>query len=69
MRRLFVANRGEIAVRIIRTARELGIETVLGYSSADRDSLARQLADDAFLGGLFRPRTIRPRTIGRQGIV
>src|SRR5690606_19832518 len=53
MRRLFVANRGEIAVRIIRTARELGIETVLGYSSADRDSLARQLADDAFLVAYF----------------
>lgn len=55
MRRLFIANRGEIAVRIIRTAREMGIETVAGYSSADRDSLARQLADDAVCIGGPRP--------------
>jgi acetyl-CoA carboxylase biotin carboxylase subunit len=45
IRRLFIANRGEIAVRIIRAARELGIETVLGISSADRESLAARLAD------------------------
>lgn len=42
--RLFIANRGEIAVRIIRTCRALGIETVLGVSYADRDSLGAQLA-------------------------
>ncbi|MCA3443973.1 MAG: acetyl-CoA carboxylase biotin carboxylase subunit [Rhodobacter sp.] len=47
IRRLFIANRGEIAVRIIRTARDLGIETVLGVSSADRDSLGARLADGA----------------------
>jgi acetyl-CoA carboxylase, biotin carboxylase subunit len=47
IRRLFIANRGEIAVRIIRTARDLGIETVLGVSSADRDSLGARLADRA----------------------
>ena len=45
IRRLFIANRGEIAVRIIRTCRALGIETVLGVSQADRDSLGAQLAD------------------------
>jgi acetyl-CoA carboxylase, biotin carboxylase subunit len=45
--RLFIANRGEIAVRIIRTARELGIATVLGVSDADRDSLGARLADRA----------------------
>ena len=45
IRRLFIANRGEIAVRIIRTARDLGIETVLGVSTADRDSLGARLAD------------------------
>jgi acetyl-CoA carboxylase, biotin carboxylase subunit len=45
--RIFIANRGEIAVRIIRTARELGLETVLGHSTADRDSLAAKLATRA----------------------
>jgi acetyl-CoA carboxylase biotin carboxylase subunit len=45
VRRLFVANRGEIAVRILRTARRLGIETVLGASDADLDSVAARLAD------------------------
>jgi acetyl-CoA carboxylase biotin carboxylase subunit len=43
--RLFIANRGEIAVRIVRTCRELGIESVLGVSTVDRDSLAAELAD------------------------
>lgn len=47
IRRLFIANRGEIAVRIIRTARDLRIETVLGVSTADRDSLGARLADRA----------------------
>lgn len=45
MRRLFIANRGEIAVRILRTARAEGLEVVLGVSSADRDSLGAMLAD------------------------
>lgn len=44
IRRIFIANRGEIAVRVIRTARQLGIETVLGVSEADRDSLGAALA-------------------------
>jgi acetyl-CoA carboxylase biotin carboxylase subunit len=45
IRSLFIANRGEIAVRIIRAARELGIETIQAYSDADADSLAVQIAD------------------------
>ncbi len=45
--RLLIANRGEIAVRIIRAARELGIETVQVHSSADADSRAVQMADQA----------------------
>lgn len=46
-KRIFIANRGEIAVRIIRTCRGLGIETVLGVSEADRDTLGAKLATRA----------------------
>lgn len=45
--RIFIANRGEIAVRIIRTCRALGIDTVLGVSAADEASLGAQLAGRA----------------------
>ncbi|MGH7121755.1 MAG: acetyl-CoA carboxylase biotin carboxylase subunit, partial [Acetobacteraceae bacterium] len=46
MRKLLIANRGEIAVRIIRAARELGIGVVQAVSAADRDMLAARLADE-----------------------
>ena len=51
MRRILIANRGEIALRIIRACRELNIETVAVYSEADRDSLHTELADFAVCVG------------------
>ncbi len=54
IRRVLIANRGEIAVRIIRTCRSLGIETVLTVSEADRDGLAARLADRTVCVGAAR---------------
>ena len=51
IRRLFIANRGEIALRIIRTAQRLGITTILGASEADRDSLPARMADETVIVG------------------
>ncbi|NJD28253.1 MAG: acetyl-CoA carboxylase biotin carboxylase subunit [Chloroflexi bacterium] len=50
-RRILIANRGEIALRILRACRTLGIEAVVAYSEADRDSLPAQLADEAICIG------------------
>ena len=55
IRRILVANRGEIAVRVVRTCRRLGIETVLAVSSADRGTRAAQLADRVICIGGPRP--------------
>src|SRR5438094_8554158 len=50
-RKILIANRGEIALRIVRAARALGIEAVVAYSAADRESLPVQLADEAICVG------------------
>src|SRR5579864_7372680 len=50
-KRILIANRGEIACRVIKTARRMGIATVAVYSEADRNALHVEMADDAILIG------------------
>ena len=65
LRRILVANRGEIALRIVRAARSLGIETVLAASAADRDSMAAREADSVVVIGpsAARDSYLNPRLI------
>lgn len=56
--KILIANRGEIALRIIRACRELGIRTVAIYSQADAEALHAQLADEAICIGHLPQRRV-----------
>ena len=58
IKKILIANRGEIATRIIRTAKEMGIKTVAVYSEADKDSLHTLLANKKICIGPYLKATL-----------
>ena len=63
---ILIANRGEIAVRVVRACKELGIKSVMVYSTADKDSLAVKMADEAVCIG---PPASKDSYLNRQNII
>ena len=62
-KKILIANRGEIACRVIKTARKMGIQTVAIYSDADRQALHVQMADEAIhIGPPPANQSTKPRT-------
>jgi len=57
-KKILIANRGEIAVRIIRTCKEMGIKTVAVYSDVDEESIHVHMADEAICIGPAQPRIV-----------
>ncbi|HRT44112.1 MAG TPA: biotin carboxylase N-terminal domain-containing protein, partial [Desulfomonilia bacterium] len=55
MKRIMIANRGEVVVRVLRTAREMGLETIAVYSEADRDMEYLSYVDEAVQIGPAQP--------------
>ena len=65
-KKILIANRGEIAVRIIRCCKEMGIEAVAVYSTADATSLHVQLADEAYCIGPAKSSRSEERRVGKE---
>ena len=65
-KKILIANRGEIACRVIKTARKMGIKTVAVYSEADKDALHVELADE---GVCIGPAASKESYLSIQGLI